>query len=47
MSPKAQQIAYVVVLLALVAALVLGVFAAPEADTRVRSAGVSGSSRAS
>lgn len=47
MSPKAQQVAYVLTLLGLLATLVVGILTDHEESAGTRSVGVSGSSRGS
>jgi hypothetical protein len=47
MSPKVQQVAYVLTLLGLLATLVVGILADYEEGAGARSVGVSGSSRGS
>ncbi|MCV2460423.1 hypothetical protein OEB94_14170 [Streptomyces sp. ICN988] len=45
MSPRAQQVVYVLALLGLLAALMVGTLAGPQAGTDAHPAGVCGSSR--
>lgn len=47
MSPKAQQVIYVIALLGLMAALAVGILAGPEGSTSVHSAGANGFSKGS
>lgn len=42
MSPKTQQVVYVIALLGLMAAVAIGILAGPEGSTDARSAGASG-----